>query len=137
MRILALDLGGRRVGMAVSDPLALTAQGLPTVDRSVVLERLVDIIREYEVDEIVVGMPFHMNGGPSAGTIDAEQFAHTLRERFGLVVHRYDERLSTMEAERAMREMGRKPSRDRGALNRVAATLILQSFLDRRSVNGE
>lgn len=134
-RVLALDLGSRRIGVAVSDALGLTAQGLETLERTnkrADLEWLRGVISEYAVAEIVVGHPLHMSGDPSPRSRQAEDFAAELRERFGLPVHLWDERLTSTQANRLLREDRASLRRRKQAVDRMAATLILQSFLEGR-----
>jgi putative Holliday junction resolvase len=133
MRILALDLGTRRVGVAVSDPMGWTAQGLPTLEKKrkkELLEAIKDIVAQFDVERIVVGLPRNMNGsiGPRARKTLA--FAEALRKALGIPVDLWDERLTTVAAEKSMAEGGVRPSRRRGTVDRVAAQLILQGFLD-------
>lgn len=133
MRILALDLGTRRVGVAVSDPMGWTAQGLPTLEKKrkkELLEAIKDIVAQFDVERIVVGLPRNMNGsiGPRARKTIA--FAEALRKALGIPVDLWDERLTTVAAEKSMAEGGVRPSRRRGTVDRVAAQLILQGFLD-------
>ena len=135
-RVLALDLGSKTIGLAVSDPLGLTAQGLETIRRTSKrrdLERLVAVIRDYEVSEIVLGYPLHMSGVAGAQAQKAAAFAETLRQRFQLPVHLWDERLTSAQAGRLLRETAMSIRRRGQVVDRVAATLILQSFLDHRS----
>jgi len=135
-RLLALDVGARRIGMAVSDPLGITAQGLPTLHRQnkrtdwAELER---VVRLYQVAEIVVGYPLHMrSGGQTAGSERMQDFAEQLRRRFRLPVHLWDERLTTAQAQRLLRE-GEVSSRRRSqVVDQMAAVLILESFMENR-----
>jgi len=138
-RILALDVGARHIGLAISDPLAVTAQGLATLERrnqKLDLERLQRLIEEHAVAEMVVGYPLRMSGaaGTEAGKIAA--FAEQLRRRFHLPVHLWDERLSSAEANRVLRQTGMSIRRRAQVVDRMAAVLILQSFLDARAARG-
>lgn len=132
-RILGIDPGERRVGLAVSDPLGVTAQGLETFDRTAgdLLDHLAGVIADYGVAEIVVGHPVSMSGRPSASSKRAEGLARDLERRFALPVALWDERLSSREARRVMAGTG--AARKKGTVDRVAAVLILQSYLDSRS----
>ncbi len=135
-RILALDLGSKRIGVAVSDELQLTAQGLDTLAARPperVFEVLQDLVRDYNVSEMVVGLPVHMDGsrGESARAVLA--FADRLRERLEVAVHLVDERLTSVQAERALLEADVSRARRRQLRDRVSAVLILQGFLDGRS----
>ncbi|MBB6282913.1 Holliday junction resolvase RuvX [Geobacillus subterraneus] len=135
MRTLGLDLGTKTLGVAVSDELGWTAQGLETIaideERgNYGLERLRAIIDEYGVDAIVVGWPKNMNGtlGPRAEA--SERFAAKLREEFSLPVVLWDERLSTMAAERMLIAADVSRKKRRKVIDKMAAAVILQSYLD-------
>jgi putative Holliday junction resolvase len=134
-RVLAVDLGERRIGLAVSDPLGLTAQGLPSVRRdrdpvTIVLEAC----RENQVTTVVVGLPLNMDGSRGPGAEKAERFAAELSRRSGLPVVALDERLSSVTAERVLIQGGvsRGKRRKKGLIDRGAATIILQAYLARR-----
>lgn len=132
-RILAIDYGARRVGIAVSDPLRLTAQSLPTISAKglqKVLSELQTIIADKNVAEIVVGMPFNLKGEKSAAAQKVEKFIHHLQNRFKLPVHSWDERWTSIAAQRTIREFGKSPSRHKEKVDQISAMLILQSFLD-------
>lgn len=132
-RVLGIDPGERRVGLAVSDPLGLTAQGLETFDRRSgdLLEHIAAVAAEYGVGAIVMGHPVSMSGRPSASSRRAEDLARRLERRLGVPVTLWDERLSSAEARRTTAGTG--ASRRKGTLDRVAAVLILQSYLDSRT----
>jgi putative Holliday junction resolvase len=135
-RILALDVGARRIGLAVSDPLGFTAQGLDTLRRTnkrTDLAHLQALIGEYKVAEIVVGYPLKMSGHPGAQAEKVSAFAEELRRRFGLPVHLWDERLSSAEANRVLRQSEISIRRRGQAVDRLAAVLILQNFLESRA----
>ncbi len=134
-KILAVDWGWARIGLAVSDDLGLTAQGLGTfrrVSETQVLETIATHVQTLGVEAIVVGLPRNMDGrdGPSADA--ARAFAKALKERFHLPVHLWDERLTTFAAERMLVGAGVRRRARRGLVDQVAATLILQGFLDRQ-----
>lgn len=136
-RILALDVGSRTFGMAVSDLLGITAQGLPTYRRKnkrLDMEQLRQVIQQQGVTEIVVGYPLHMSGNPGVQSERMREFAADLRRRFELPVHLWDERLTTAEASRVLRESEMSIRRRSEVVDRLAAVLILQSFLAARSV---
>lgn len=135
-RILALDVGAKTIGMAVSDPLGLTAQGLQTLRRTskrADFGRLERILREYEVAEMVVGYPLRMSGQAGAQAEKVAALAEELRRRFRLPVHLWDERLTSVESSRVLRASEISLQRRRQAVDRLAAVLILQSFLDHRN----
>ena len=134
-KVLAVDWGWAKLGLAVSDDLGLTAQGLRTVSRrseGQALEEIAAHVAALQVGAIVVGLPRNMDGsdGPSADA--ARAFARALEERFRLPVHLWDERLTTLAAERTLVAAGVRRRTRRGLVDQVAATLILQGFLDRR-----
>jgi putative holliday junction resolvase len=134
-RILAIDYGSRRMGLAVSDPLGITAQGLETLQRRNKrsdFARLEKLIREYQVREIVLGNPLRMSGEEGAQSQKVAEFAEELRRRFELPVHLWDERLTSAEANRILREADLSIQKRAAAVDRMAATLILQSFLQAR-----
>jgi putative pre-16S rRNA nuclease len=134
-RVLGVDLGSARVGLALSDPAGLTAQPLEvlrTTEVDDVADAVADRVRELEADEVVVGIPIRMNGtrGPEAEA--AEAFAQRLESRAGVPVHRWDERLSTKQAEGVMRSAGADARRQRGTVDKVAAAIVLQAYLESR-----
>jgi putative Holliday junction resolvase len=130
-RTLGIDYGERRVGLAVSDELGITAQGLETFDRKSgdLLEHLARLFEQYDIDEVVLGHPLSMSGRANVTSRAVEAMAAGIRVRFGVGVVLWDERLTSEEARRLLR--GRK--RDKKTVDRVAAVLILQGFLDSRS----
>lgn len=135
-RILAIDYGSRRMGLAVSDALGITAQGLDTLERKNKrsdFARLERTIREYQVTEIVLGNPLRMSGEEGAQSRKVAEFAEELKQRFGVPVHLWDERLTSSEANRLLREAEVSLQKRVQAVDRMAATLILQSFLQARS----
>lgn len=137
MRILAIDYGARRMGLAVSDPLGITAQGLPTLERRnkrADFARLERTLREFEITEIVLGNPLRMSGEVGSQSQKVAGFAEELRFRFQLPVHLWDERLSSAEANRVLREAELSIRKRAQAVDRMAAVLILQSFLQARSI---
>lgn len=135
-RILGLDVGSRRMGIAVSDPLGVTAQGLTTLhrrNRRQDLNLLRKLLREYEVSEIVVGNPLRMSGESGAQSEKMTEFVKQLQNTFPIPVHLWDERLSTAEAHRLLDETAMSDRRRSEVIDKMAAVLILQSFLDARS----
>jgi putative holliday junction resolvase len=136
-RILGLDVGSRRIGIAVSDPLGITAQGLETLERRnkrYDFEHLQRVIREYEVREIVVGLPLRMSGAEGTQSEKMRAFADELRKKFDLPVHLWDERLTSAEANRFLRETELSIEKRGKAVDRMAAVLILQSWMEQRSM---
>lgn len=138
-RILGLDVGSKRIGIAISDPLGITAQGLETLQRRNKrsdLAALQRVILEYAVREIVVGLPLRMSGDEGTQSEKMQVFAEDLRKRFRLPVHLWDERLSSAEANRLLRETELSIEKRAKAVDRMAAILILQGWMEgrRRSV---
>lgn len=132
-RLMGLDVGDRRIGVAISDPLGLTAQPVLTLvrtNRRQDLKSLKRLVRKYGCGEIVVGNPLYMSGDQSPQAAKAQSFAEILREETGLLVHLWDERLTTTEAHRHLHAAGRAVPEHRAVVDQVAAVLILQSFLD-------
>ncbi len=132
-RILGLDVGSRRIGVAVSDPLGITAQGLETLHRrnkKYDFSFLHRVIRDYHVEEIVVGLPLRMSGAEGTQAEKIQLFAEDLRKHFKLPVHLWDERLTSAEANRLLRETDLSIEKRGQAVDRMAAILILQSWMD-------
>ena len=137
-RILAIDYGSRRMGLAVSDALGITAQGLETLQRKnnrADFGRLERTIREYQVREIVLGNPLRMSGQEGAQSQKVAEFAEQLRQKFKLPVHLWDERLTSAEANRLLREAEVSTQKRAQAVDRMAAVLILQSFMQSRNID--
>jgi putative holliday junction resolvase len=134
-RILALDFGSKRIGLAVTDELGLTAQGLPTLRRSNKRndhDHLRRIIRQLGVSELVLGLPLRMSGSEGIQAEKVQAFAEELRRKFKLPVHLFDERLTSVEANRVLRETEMSIQRRAEVVDQLAAVLILQSFLEFR-----
>lgn len=136
MRILGLDVGSKTIGVAVSDALKMTAQGLTTIkwdenDMSSADEKLRQIIEEYEVSEIVVGLPKHMNGSIGERGEISTIYANRLQRNFDLPVHLIDERLTTIAAERALLEADVSRRKRSEVIDKMAAVMILQNYLDK------
>lgn len=133
-RILALDLGKRRIGLAVSDPLGITAQGLPTLERTNIrqdLDALAALVEQREVTLLLMGNPLHMSGKEGRQVEYTRDFAARLAEKTGLEVEFWDERLTTVEAQRVLRESGISIEKRARAVDRLAAVILLESYLDR------
>ena len=134
-RVLGLDVGSRRIGVAVSDPLGITAQGLETLERRnkrYDFDYLQRVIQEYDVREIVVGLPLRMSGAEGIQSDKMQAFAEDLRKRFRLPVHLWDERLTSAEANRLLRETDLSIEKRGKAVDRMAAVLILQGWMENR-----
>lgn len=133
-------MGSKTIGLAVSDPLGITAQGLPTLRRRnkrADFGQLQDVIAEYRVAEIVVGYPLRMSGVAGVQAEKMQRFAEELRKRFDLPVHLWDERLSSAEANRVLRDSEMSIQRRGEVVDRLAAVLILQSWLDTRAAGNQ
>jgi putative Holliday junction resolvase len=132
-RILALDLGKKRIGMAISDPLGITAQGLPNLERTTKradLAELAQLAEERDVALILIGNPMHMSGDEGRQSAWAREFADALAERAGRPVRLWDERLTTVEASRVLRSSGISIRKRARAVDRLSAVILLQSYLD-------
>jgi len=131
-RILALDLGSRRIGIAVSDELRITAQGLEVMQRTSLrqdLARLARLASDYGVSLALVGNPRHMNGAEGRQSEWAREFAGMLEQRAGIPVRLWDERLTSREAERVLRSSGIGREKRARAVDRLAAVILLESYL--------
>lgn len=135
MRILGLDFGTKRIGVAMSDELLLTAQGLDTIQRKELKSDLAlinEIVSSNGVGEIIVGLPLNMNGTYSEKTKEAVLFVDDLKKTTSIPVKTWDERLSSMQADRAMLEGDMSRAKRRKLSDKLAAQIILQSYLDSR-----
>ena len=135
-RVLGLDVGARKIGVAVSDPLWITAQGLATIlrqNKRKDLAQLAEVIREYEIAEIVVGFPLRLSGAEGTQSDRMQLFAEDLRKHFKLPVHLWDERLTSSQAHRILKEAEISIEKRGKAVDRMAAMLILQSWMEARS----
>ena len=132
-RVLAIDLGERRMGLAWSDPLRMTAQGLPTVERRNRREDmnyLKSLARKNSVTEIIVGDPINMDGTVGPQSVAATEFAVKLEKHLEIKVRLWDERLTSVEANRVLRDSGMRTRERAGSVDQVAAVLLLESFLE-------
>ncbi len=135
-RILALDLGKKRIGLALSDPLRLTAQGLPTLQRVNIrtdLAALDSLAEQHDVQLILLGLPLHMSGDESAQSQYTRDFAAKLTERTGREVRFWDERMTSIEAGRVLKDSGISIAKRARAVDQLAAQILLESFLDLES----
>ena len=131
-RILAIDFGERRIGFALSDPLGITAQGIPTIDTRKIKDvpaYIRNLVAEKDVVKLVVGMPRNMNGSIGAQGEKVKKFIRKLARQTEAEVIAWDERLTSMQSKKSMREMGTKQKK-KEVTDRISATLILQSYLD-------
>ena len=133
-RILALDVGKKRIGLAISDELGITAQGLDTLQRSRIredLEKLRAIARDRNVATLLVGRPLHMSGSESRQSEYTKEFAERLSDVCGLPIVYWDERLTSVEAERVLRTAGASLETRKQAVDQLAVVLLLESYLSR------
>lgn len=143
MRIMGLDYGSKTVGVALSDPLGVTAQAVETITRKEenklrkTCARIEKLITEYEVGRIVLGLPKHMNNDIGERAKKAIEFGEMLKRRTGLEVVMWDERLTTVEAERTLIENKVRRENRKKYIDRIAAVFILQGYLDGISMNAE
>ncbi len=131
-RILAVDWGERRIGLAVSDPLGILAIGLPTLEirgEAEAVARVADTIREVQADSVVVGLPLTLAGARGKSALAAERFAEALRKACEVEVSLYDERLTSAIAQRRMHERGEKSRGRKGKLDEGAAMALLEGWL--------
>lgn len=139
MRIIGLDYGSKTVGVAVSDELGLTAQGLETITREdenklrKTLRRIEELAAAYQAEAIVLGLPKNMNNTSGERVQRCEEFKEMLERRIGIPVHFWDERLTTVAAERVLMESGVRRENRKEVIDKVAAVLILQGYLDWKS----
>ena len=140
MRIMGLDFGSKTVGVAISDPLLITAQGIEIIRRKEenklrkTLARIEQLIVEYDVEEIVLGYPKNMNDTLGDRIVKTEEFKEMLERRTGLQVSLWDERLTTVAADKAMIEAGLRREERKEQVDKVAAVFILQGFLDYKAM---
>jgi putative holliday junction resolvase len=138
-RVLGIDFGERRVGLALSDPSATIAQPLPTIVRRAgkrpPIAAILEIIQKHDVERAVVGLPLNLAGDETGWTAQVRDFAKKLSERAGIPIDFLDERLTSVQAERAVRSSGLKRSEreQKGRVDAAAAVLLLQAFLDRQT----
>jgi putative Holliday junction resolvase len=135
-RVLALDLGKKRIGMALSDELGVTAQGLETLQRTNIREdlaRISQLAAEKSVSLILMGNPLHMSGREGRQAEYARDFGERLRAASGIPVEFWDERLTTVAAQRVLRESGISIEKRAKAVDRLAAVILLESYLDSRN----
>lgn len=134
-RILAIDYGRKRIGLAISDPLGITAQSLPTLKVTQtpdVFSEIENLVKEKDVSTIVLGLPKNMNGTLGEEGKRVMEFGEKLSRRIEIKVEFWDERLSSVESHRALREEKRKIKQKKELVDRISASLILQGYLDKK-----
>lgn len=133
MRTLGLDVGSKRTGVAISDELRITAQPLETIDAGD-LERLAGIVSEYDVGELVVGLPLNMDGSQGPKAKEVIGAVEALKKRFSIPVKMWDERLTTIAVERELIRADVSRKKRKRSIDKLAAQLILQSYLDSEAI---
>ena len=139
-RILAIDYGQRRIGLAVSDPLGITAQGLETLtvnSSEDALAKIEQLVKAYSVSGIILGFPVNMDGTHGQKAHEVNRFAELLRQRTGLSVILSDERLTSLAAQRVLHQMGLKIKNKKRDIDRIAAQILLQEYLENYSPKGD
>lgn len=134
MRILGIDYGDARIGIAITDLLGITAQGLETIHHKgndkIALKRIEEIIEQYEIDTIVIGMPLNMNGTKSERVEATEKFIHKLKCKFNTIkIERVDERLTTVEAHKTMNLLGINKYKKKDLVDTISAVYILETYM--------
>lgn len=132
-RVLGIDYGAQRIGVAISDELKLIAQGLETIEymgEAALMEAIKGLVRKHEVELVIVGYPLSLKGRATRRSEAVRAFAGRLKASVGLPVELVDERLSSVQAERIIREAGLSPSRHRPLVDKLSATLLLQGWLE-------
>ncbi|MDQ1239148.1 MAG: putative pre6S rRNA nuclease [Thermodesulfobacteriota bacterium] len=140
LRIVGLDIGSKRIGIAVSDELGITAQGLKTLDCSTLekdLAYILALVRDYQAQEIVVGVPYNMDGSEGTQAKKVRDLMERMAELTEVPVRPWDERLSTVAAERTLLEANMSRARRRKVVDKLAAVIILQNYLDMKRFNSE
>lgn len=130
---MAIDFGSRRHGIAISDPLGITAQPLESIMRTTMaadLDRIHELAKEYQVGRFVIGLPLNMDGTPAALANEIQSFAKKVTEKTGISVVTWEERLSTLEAERMLISADVSRKKRKHVIDKLAATLILQTYMD-------
>ena len=140
MRKLGIDYGDSRVGLAITDALGITAQGLETIHHGgndkIVLKRLEEIVKEYEVDTFVVGMPLNMDGTKTIRAEVTNQFIHKLKCKFNKIqIAEIDERLTTVSAHRTMNDLNINKHKKRNIVDTISAVYILETYMKRKNLN--
>ncbi len=139
MRILAIDYGTRRLGIALSDPMEITAQPLISLERKSINKDLAElrrIVEQHGVERAVIGLPRNLDGSPGALWQESEDFRRRIESECGIPVDGWDERLSTVQAERMLIGADVSRRKRKGVIDKIAAALILQSYLDTRAAAG-
>ncbi len=132
-RYLGIDYGEKRVGLAISDPSLTIAQPLRTIvysSQQQLMQELRSLVGQYAVTKIICGLPLSMKGSDSRKTLEVREFAKMLEDKIKIPVSLFDERMTTLQAELTLHQLGKKPSRNRDKIDQLAAQFILQTYLD-------
>jgi len=132
-RVMGLDIGKKRIGISMSDPLLITAQPFDTIPRtpeSEALNKIAELVKTYSVNKIVAGLPLMMNGDFGEQAQDCDSFGKKLEQKIGIDVIFIDERLTSYQAEEILKAQGVKYTKDKGKVDKIAAAIILQEYLD-------
>ena len=137
MRILAIDYGQARTGLAITDKLGITAQGLETIhsdgNDKIILKKIDELLKQYEIEKIVIGMPYNMNGTKSERMEITEQFIHKLKCKYNKIKIDYmDERLTTVQAHKTMNFLGVNKHKKKNIVDTISAVYILEAYLERQ-----
>ncbi len=133
MRIMALDIGSKRIGVALSDPLGITSQPYVTIEyksRKEAFQKIAEIILEKEVDKVIAGLPVNLAGDFTLKSRETESFIRKLENFLKKDITRVDERWTSQEAEKHMRNLGKKPSRNKADIDRLAAAIMLREYMN-------
>lgn len=138
-RLLGIDYGGARVGIAISDALGITAQGLKTIHHNgndrILLKELDEILNEYEISTFVVGMPYNMNGTSSERVDVTNKFIHKLKCKYNKIqIETIDERLTTVEAHRTMNDLNINPKNKKNIVDTISAVYILETYMNKNKI---
>ncbi len=129
-RVLAIDFGEKRIGLAISIPELKIPQPLRTIDRAKLWEELEKVFSQYEIETVVVGLPLRTDGTETRFSLRTRKFAKELGSKFKIPVKLWDERFTTCEAEATLRMLGKQPSRNKKEIDKLAATIILEEYLE-------
>ena len=139
-RKLGIDYGKTRTGIAITDELGITAQGLETItsdgNDKIILKRLAEILEKYDIDTFVIGNPINMDGTKSQRSIETDEFVHKLKSRFNkITIASVDERLTTVEAHKTMNYLNINNKKKKQIVDTISAVYILESYINKKAVN--
>ncbi len=137
-RLLGIDFGKRRIGIAISDPMRIVAQGMETISYhspDQLWQKFARIFASHDIERVIIGSPINLNGSESAISANVREFANQLQEQFQVPIEFWDERFTSKAAQETLHQMGKSPSKNKGKVDKIAAVLILQGYLDRLSTH--